>query len=326
MKRPLAVVTVLLIGLYVAMTSAVSDVPADLRAAWPLTDFSKTSVDFTELVPGGPPKDGIPAIDDPVFRLLNLGDRDSSEPAITVVIDGDARAYPLSILLWHEIVNDTVGGAPVAVTYCPLCNSGIVFIRKVNNVETTFGTSGMLRHSDMVMYDRTSYSWWQQFVGEAIVGQMTGTVLDRVPARIESLALFASRNSNGKVLVPSSPSFREYGRTPYKKYDTSDWPFLYKGRYEGPVAPLARVVAVGNEAWPVTLIRKKKLVEAGDLRISWQQGQNSVLDASKISRGRDIGNIVVQRRTENGYVDIEHDIPFAFAFKAFVPQGTIHSE
>lgn len=320
MRRLIAVISFLLTGFWVTAASA------DLRTGWPRTDFSRASIDLSEIISGGPPKDGIPSIDDPAFRSLIAADRDSSEPAITVVIDGDARAYPLGILLWHEIVNDTVGGKPVAVTYCPLCNSGIVFIRKVNNRKTTFGTSGMLRQSDMVMYDRATESWWQQFVGEAIVGEMTGTVLDRVPARIESLARFAERNEQGQVLVPRDPSFRQYGRNPYGKYDTADWPMLYRGDYEGPVAPLARVVVVGSQAWSLDLVREKVIVESGDLRISWQSGLKSVLDTSDISKGRDVGNIVVQRRTEEGYVDIEYDIPFAFAFMAFAPQGTIHTK
>lgn len=320
MRRLPGLIMTCVMGFWVTTASA------DLRTGWPETDFSRVSIDLSEVISGGPPRDGIPSIDDPVFRSLTAADKDSSEPAITVVVNGDARAYPLSILLWHEIVNDTVGGKPVAITYCPLCNSGIVFVRKVNNKETTFGTSGMLRHSDMVMYDRATESWWQQFVGEAIVGEMTGTVLDRVPARIESLARFAKRNKRGSVLVPSDPSFRQYGRNPYKNYDTADWPFLYRGEYEGPVAPLARVVVVGSHAWPLDLLRKKEVVEVGDLRISWQTGLNSVLDTSDISQGRDVGNIVVQRKTEDGYVDIEYDMPFAFAFKAFVPQGIIHTK
>lgn len=296
------------------------------EAAWPDTDFSKTTIDLSEVMSGGPPKDGIPSIDTPQFRSISVDDETSTEPVIALVIEGDARAYPLSILLWHEIVNDTVGGVPVAVTYCPLCNSGVVFIRKVNNEVTTFGTSGMLRRSDMVMYDRATQSWWQQFLGEAIVGEASGSKLERVPARIESLAKFAARNENGSVLIPNDPSFRQYGHNPYQKYDTADWPFLYRGDFDGPGSPLARVVVVGAQAWSLDLIRERRVVEADDLRISWAQGQNSVLDAGVISEGRDVGNIVVQRKISTGYVDVDYDIPFAFAFKAFVPDGVIYTK
>ena len=101
-----------------------------------------------------------------------------TEPVIGLVVNGDARAYPLKILIWHEIVNDTVGGVPVTVTYCPLCNSAIVFERTVDGRVLDFGTTGKLRNSDLVMYDRQTESWWQQFSGTAIVGAMTGTKLD----------------------------------------------------------------------------------------------------------------------------------------------------
>ncbi len=127
---------------------------------WPNTDFSRAEVAFREILSGGPPKDGILAIDDPHFSPVPQGgdlyaDR---EPVMSVRIDGEARAYPLSILMWHEIVNDTLADTPISVTFCPLCNSGIVFDRRVEGIETTFGTTGKLRNSDMVMYDRLTES------------------------------------------------------------------------------------------------------------------------------------------------------------------------
>src|SRR5713226_9119149 len=155
--------------------------PARWRSEWPRTDFSKHSIAFAEIRSGGPPKDGIPAIDAPRFEQLvsgkptggsaALGD---TEPVITLSIGNDARAYPLRVLIWHEIANDTVGSIPVTVTYCPLCNAALVFERVAAGRVLDFGTTGKLRHSDLVMYDRQTESWWQQFIGEAIVGAMTG--------------------------------------------------------------------------------------------------------------------------------------------------------
>ena len=159
-------------------------VPAYWDAAWPKTDFGKSLVDFSEIFSGGPPKDGIPAIDTPVFEQVNAAGSNApaaTEPVMSLTIAGDARAYPLRILIWHEIVNDTVGGTPVSVTFCPLCNSGVVFDRRVADEVTTFGTTGKLRNSDLVMYDRATESWWQQFEGRAIVGVRAGTEL--TPAR-----------------------------------------------------------------------------------------------------------------------------------------------
>ena len=135
---------------------------------WPKTDFKKTAVDFKEIISGGPPKDGIPSIDNPRFMpasKVNSQDLAPTEPVIGLTINGKSRAYPLRILTWHEIVNDELAGTPVTVTYCPLCNSTIVFDRRIDGKVLDFGTTGKLRNSDMVMYDRQTESWWQQLYG-----------------------------------------------------------------------------------------------------------------------------------------------------------------
>lgn len=288
---------------------------------WPDTDFSKTSIDFDDIISGGPPKDGIPSIDKPVFRpskeIIDIADK---EPVISLSINGDARSYPIRILMYHEIVNDTVGGIPVSVTYCPLCNASLTFARTLDGKVLDFGTTGKLRLSDMVMYDRQSESWWQQFTGEGIVGEYTGKKLTLVPSRIESFALFKERHPQGITLIPNNPNARPYGNNPYAGYDSSQWPFLFKGDYNGPLPPLSRVVAVGNDAWPLALLEGKKSIEHNGLVISWQEGQHSALDSHAISKGRDIGNVTVQK---NGK-DVAYHIPFAFAFKAFNPNGVIH--
>ncbi len=289
--------------------------------AWPDTDFSRHAVPLAEIVSGGPPRDGIPSIDRPQFTAVgDATDLDAREAVLGLSIDGDARAYPIRIMMWHEIVNDTVGGIPIAVTYCPLCNSGVVFDRRVGGRLLEFGTSGMLRHSDMVMYDRQTDSLWQQFLGEAVVGELTGTALERLPVRLEAFGHFAERHPDGRVLVPDDPSLRDYGRNPYVGYDGGDWPFLYRGDYDDPVPPMARVVAVGNQAWSLELLRAQGRIEADGLVLTWQPGQASALDTADIAAGADVGTAVVQR---DG-VDVVFDIPFAFAFKAFHPEGTIH--
>ena len=316
----LAAAAVLLSG------AAVAD-PRYWRAEWPATDFDRTSVDFSEIISGGPPKDGIPSIDDPRFvPVSEATGLAATEPVISLEIGGDARAYPLRILIWHEIVNDVVGGRPVAVTYCPLCNSGIVFDRVIDGQVSEFGTTGKLRRSDMVMYDRLTESWWQQFLGEAIVGALTGTVLNTLPSRMESLERFARRHPDGRLLVPANPRMRSYGRNPYAGYDRSSWPFLYRGDYEGPVPPLARVVVVGDEAWTLESLRAAGRIEHGDLILTWEAGQNSALDTGEIGAGRDVGNVVVQRRVAGGLEDVVHDIPFAFVFHTFVPGGVLYHD
>ena len=313
------------LALVLLLAGIASASPDRWSREWPQTDFSRHAVDFGEILSGGPPKDGIPAIDDPRFvPVAEAGDLAPEEAVMSVAIAGDARAYPLRVLIWHEIVNDTVGDVPVAVTYCPLCNSGIVFDRRLGGRVMDFGTTGKLRHSDLVMYDRQTESWWQQFLGEAIVGEMTGARLDMLPSRLESLAAFRERHPDGRVLVPNDPGGRQYGRNPYVGYDSSARPFLYRGDYDGPGRALMRVVAVGDQAWSLELLRQAGRIEAGDLVLTWTPGQASALDHASVAAGRDVGNAVVQRRVGGRLEDMPYDVPFAFAFAAFRPDGVIH--
>jgi len=295
------------------------------KLSWPDTDFSKKSVEFDEIMSGGPPKDGIPSIDKPSFvPQAKYKDGAETEPVMTFVHKGDARAYPLRVLMWHEIVNDMVGGLPVSVTYCPLCNSSIVFDRRIDGKVFDFGTTGKLRKSDIVMYDRQTESWWQQFTGTGIVGDMTGKELKMLPARVESLAKFRARYPGGKVLVPNNPGFRPYGSNPYQGYDSAPRPFLYRGEMPKGIAPLAYVVKVGSQAWPLDKLKSAGKIVADDITLTWSKGQNSALDEQDIGKGRDIGNVVVQRKTAEGMREEVHDLTFAFVFHAFVEGGVIH--
>lgn len=313
--------------------------PAGWRWEWPRTDFSKHNVSFAEIKSGGPPKDGIPAIDAPRFEQLvgskptgwsaGLGD---TEPVIDLSVRDDPRAYPLRILIWHEITNDVVGGMPVAVTYCPLCNAALVFDRTVDGRALDFGTTGKLRNSDLVMYDRQTESWWQQFTGEAIVGTLTGQQLRLIPSRLESFERFRHRFPAGRVLVPSDPNARNYGRNPYIGYDaTGRRPFLYDGSLPDRIDPMERVVAIEtvpgrHEAWALTLLRAKGTIHNGNLFIRWEPGQVSALDDATIRAGRDIGNVIVQREMGGQLVDVPYDMTFAFAFHAFRPGSPIYKD
>ncbi len=289
---------------------------------WPNTDFDKTSVsDWGEILSGGPPKDGIPALSDPVFTSVADEARlQAREPVITLEVAGETpRAYPIRYLTWHEIVNDTVGGIPVAVTFCPLCNSGITFDRRTAAGVLDFGVSGKLRNSDMVMFDRQTESWWQQAIGEAIVGDLTGTELDTLPSWMESWQAFSTRNPDG--LVMAQPNFsRRYGTNPYVQYDSSQRPFLYSGEMPPHDIPaLARVVRVGDRAWPLTRLAEEGEVSEAGVVISWTEGQASALDSSRIAGGREVGNVRVRNAAGE---DLAHDVMFAFAFHAFWPDGT----
>lgn len=302
------------------------EAPARLTVRWPGTDFARASIDFNEIISGGPPRDGIPALSNPEFVDAStdetLSDR---EPVIVVEIGDRARAYPIRYLIWHEIVNDVIENRPVSVTFCPLCNSAIVFEGSVLSPEgapraLTFGVSGLLRHSDMIMYDRETESWWQQFSGEAIVGEMTGATLTVIPTLMQSWSAFKADHPEGLVMARPTGHLRPYGRNPYSSYDSSAWPFLYRGeRPPHDIDPLARVVRVGARAWPLSRLSEVgEIVEAG-MRLTWREGQASALDSGVIADGREVGDVRVED-AESGAL-VAHEVIFAFVFHAFEPDG-----
>jgi hypothetical protein len=303
--------------------------PPAITAGWK-TDFERRAVALSEFERGGPGRDGIPAIDEPKFASVDEVDfLERQEPVIEVVVARDARAYPIQILVWHEIVNDTVGGIPVAVTFCPLCNTAIAFDRRVDGRTLDFGTTGNLRSSDLVMYDRQTESWWQQFGGRALVGELTGERLEQVPARIVAWSEFAQAHPDGKVLSRDTGHSRRYGENPYSGYDDVDSPpfFPTKNADDKRLPPKERVVFIerGVDAVAVpfsTLQRRKRIrVEVGgrSLVVRWRTGVASSLDAGNVADGRDVGAAEVRE----GERLVAFDEPFWFAVAAFRPNVRI---
>jgi len=326
---PAAALAALLLWSPPAPAETAVDLPGGSASQWRNTDFSKRAVDMDEILWGGVPKDGIPPIDDPVYGSVDDAREAGlapTEPVVSVGVNGDWRAYPLRVLTRHEIVNTEIGGQPVTVTYCPLCNSAVVFDRRLDGTVYDFGVSGFLRNSDLIMWDRQTESWWQQFTGRAIVGEMTGAELDMLPMRMESFENFAERAPGDAKVLVTGRGLRAYGANPYEGYDTAQRPFLYDGPPPpGGLPPLERVAAVDDTAWTFDYLKHRRRVEHGDLVITWEPGQNSALNTRLIAEGRDVGNVVVQRKTEDGLEDVVHDITFVFAFHAFNPEGTIHT-
>lgn len=314
-----------------ATVSAAPPVWSEWTHEWPRTDFTSVRIDLGEIRSGGPPRDGIPALVDPTFRAVEaVTDLAPTEPVIVLTSGQETRGYPLRVLMWHEIVNDVINGRPVIVTYCPLCNASLVYDRRMvidGRAQTlVFGVSGKLRHSDMIMYDHLTESWWQQFTGEAVVGAVSGMALERIASQTLPYSVFAERYPRGLVLEQPTDRRRRYGLNPYVRYDGETWPFLYDGRYDERLPPLSYVVVVGDNAWPLEDIRRQRTLRHGDILITWQSGMNSALDNAEIGDGRDIGYVEVVRMAGSERLPLSYDVTFAFAFKAFYPGGIIHSQ
>lgn len=269
------------------------------------TDFSLHTVPYGEILSGGPPKNGIPAIDSPQFVTVAEanGWLKDVEPVVLVQVGDDARAYPLQILMWHEIANDTVGDVPLAVTFCPLCNTAIAFQRTVDDRVLDFGTTGRLRFSNLIMYDRQTESWWQQAGGDAIAGELAGRQLAFYPAIIISWAEFREAHLDGKVLSRETGYTRDYGSNPYVGYDdVNQPPFLYQGPpTPGKLPPMARVVTVdlGGEAiaYPYDILQIVRVVNdtvgGKPVVVFWSSGTASALDSAVVASGRDVGSAAV---------------------------------
>jgi len=307
--RRLALVLGAFAALLLAPLGASGQVPGAWE--WKKTNFDKRIVDLDEIISGGPPKDGIPAIDDPTFVSPREASEwlDPREPVIVVRVGDDVRAYPLQILTYHEIVNDEVGGVPLAVTFCPLCNASIVFRRRVDGRILDFGTTGRLRKSDLVMYDRQTESWWQQFTGLAIVGDYARTELEQYPANIVAYRDFAKAYPQGKILSRDTGYRRPYGRNPYRGYDSiTDRPFLFHDDVDPRLPPMEYVlnVSVGGEhrIYPFSAFDDQPVINdtvAGvPVVVLSREGTLSVLDRERIAESRTLPSATAFRRELDG--------------------------
>ncbi len=261
-------------------------------------------IDLDDIISGGPPPDGIPPIDDPKF----LAPEDVTflvpqEPVIAVEVEGVAKAYPIRILMWHEIVNDVFDGTPVVVTYCPLCNTGIAYLRPTIDGELLdFGTSGKLYNSNLIMYDRQTNSYWPQAMGKAVVGPLTGEELEFVPARILSWGDWLLAYPDGFVLSTDTGVSRTYGSNPYAGYDHESVPFLFAGETDPRLRAKEHILGIAGEggaiAFPFSELASRATggatVVQGSfggprLVVFWQAGTVSALDAAEIPESEDVG-------------------------------------
>jgi hypothetical protein len=170
---------------------------------------------------GGPPRDGIPSIDKPRFVDAAKSGLKDHDRVLALARNGVARAYPVRILNWHEIVNDQIGGDAIAVTYCPLCGTGMAFDARLGGKQpASFGVSGLLYNSDVLLYDRGTESLWSQLLEQAVSGPMKATMLTPVPLTHTSWADWRSRHPRTEVLSTDTGFERDYERDPYAGYES----------------------------------------------------------------------------------------------------------
>lgn len=283
---------------------------SNLVRVWEKTDFCQFQEGvFDEILSGGVPRDGIPPIDDPEYEPIQIAAEwlQPQSPVIAFEWNGIARAYPLAILTRHEIVNTFYGDDAVAVTFCPLCNSAVVFDRTVDGEVFRFGVSGLLRHSDLIMWDDVTQSWWQQFTGEGIVGEYTDHLLTILPAHVVGFGAFVEQFPEGEVL---SRRGRSYGSNPYVGYDTNPQPFLFQGQPDTRLFPTERVLAalIAGEAvaYPFPLLAHRGVINdtigGFDVVAFWQPGATSALDRGSIDDSRDVGMAALYNRELDGEV------------------------
>ena len=298
----------------ISSTAMAQNNPKNLDLNWE-TDTSKHIVPLEEFTALLMP-DGIPPIDKPEFWDVQKASQTffEHEPVIIIEIAGKAKAYPLSILTYHEIVNDTLGGTPIAVTYCPLCNAAIVFDRRLSHDGKEdlldFGVSGMLRNSDLVMWDRQTQSWWQQFTGSALVGELAGEELTYLSSLIISLGEFIETYPEGLVLSTNTGHDMKYGTNPYTGYDNLEntQPRLFKGEVDSRLPAMERVVDVQvngkYKIYPLSVISQEEVIndsfEGQPLLILYTSKTVSILDEKNIAESKEIGSVTVFKPEVNG--------------------------
>jgi hypothetical protein len=254
---------ILLIGCSQTIQQTTNEVPTVQMQLEPVQDL----VDRSKVLSGGPPKDGIPSIDNPKFVSVEEADKwmEDNELILAMIYKDIKRAYPLQILVWHEIVNDVIADDPILVTYCPLCGSGIAYERKINGEEVEFGTSGKLYNSNLVMYDRKTDSYWTQIDGQAIIGPLAGQELTEISIDTVVWRDWKKIHPDSEVLSQNTGFTRDYGRDPYGNYYEDSFlmfPVENEDNRIHPKTPIAGIEVNGvHKAYKEDQIRSEKLIE-----------------------------------------------------------------
>jgi len=281
-----------------------------------LPDGTKYIVHPNKLLSGGPPKDGIPSIDIPKFISVEEANKflNDDELVLGINLNGEKKAYPFQILVWHEIVNDIVANKPVVITYCPLCGTGIAYERKINNEPVEFGVSGLLHNSDLVMYDRKTDTLWGQINGKAIIGELTGMRLKQVPLDTVTWGDWKKSNPDTKVLSRETGFIRSYGRAPYGDYDTSRSVYFPVENEDLSLHP--KEVVFGVE-----INSKYKAYKEEDLK-KLGKIEDNFNNVNLIAERSDAGIVTVRNKDTNE--DIIPVRSFWFAWFAFHPETELY--
>ncbi len=310
-KFALPIILCVVGGFLCAQAPAQINNPRKITYRWK-TNTKNRMVALSEIT-GVVPRKTFPIIDFPQFygKTGGLANFFRHEPVIAVAINGEAKAYPLNMLTMHEIANDSLGGIPILPTYCPLCNASIVYDRRLTFQGQThlleFEVSGMLRNSDMIMFDRQTESWWQQLMGQCIVGDYTGSTLMVIPSLVLTVGEFFQRYPKGKILSPRTGTSAEgrYGNNPYVNYDNlKNSPygqFIHPSKIDSRLPAMERVVDIRSgkkyKIYPFSKIRDRGVIndrfEGKNVVIFYQAGAISVLDAKNISQSKKVGTATV---------------------------------
>lgn len=319
MKRSLFFIAVLslvaLLGCAQQNTSEGQDATSSIKVD---SRGMKYIVDPSKILSGGPPKDGIPSIDNPKFVPLSEADRwiEDNELVLAIIYKGVKRVYPLQILVWHEIVNDTIAGDPILITYCPLCGSGIAYRRSLDGEAVEFGTTGKLYNSNLVMYDRKTDTWWTQIDGKAIVGEMTGGKLTEVSIDTVIWGEWKKGHPDSEVLSRDTGFSRNYGRDPYGSYYEDSYLMFPVEHDDQRIHP--KTVIFGIEVEGVYKAYKEQdVIRKGTF-------EDSVAGVP-VRISRDTAGIVTFTNLDSGQ-EIVKERDFWFAWYAFHPDTLVYED
>ncbi len=266
---------------------------------------------------GGPPRDGIPSIDNPKFVTLVEADQwiEDNELVLGITYKGVKRVYPLQIMVWHEIVNETIAGDSLLITYCPLCGSGIAFERVINGEAVEFGTSGKLYNSNLVMYDRKTETYWSQIDGRAIFGELTGMKLKMVRIDTVTWKEWKTAHPDSEVLSQDTGFSRQYGRDPYGGYYEDDFILFPVENEDDRIHPKTVVFGVEIDgaftAYKEDDLKEFKVIDdtVGGVKIRIEREDAGTIMVTNLDTGAEI---IAERR-------------FWFAWYAFHPETGLYS-